>query len=188
MTDIRLLLCATWILLLLGCRHGAVAAADAGAHPDPAAAAPSGSSKSADPGFTPDAQLGKAAEGLALDAVDVARESFGVTLDWTDGSILQVEKVLDRMYRKRAAEHPQPDVVARVVRSFGSYIGEVYRRNHGASWGMVSMGGSSFPGLETTAGNRFWPWGRVQRRLENGPEDNVADYYRALVRDDASPH
>ena len=198
-------------LLVLGCRRGPAVPGDAGAHQQlarssedrhndsrvgfpvssdpghlarPATGASSSSSSTPEPGFTPDAKLGAAAGTLALDAVDLARDSFGQTLDWTDGSISQVERILDRMYRKRAAEKPSPDAIARVERTFGSYVGEVFRRNHGAAWGMITLADDTFPGLESSAGQRFWPWGRVQRRLTNGAEDNVSDYYRALVRDE----
>jgi hypothetical protein len=34
------------------------------------------------------------------------------------------------------------------AKMFGCYIGEVYRENHGATWGLVEMDGQRFPGLK----------------------------------------
>src|SRR5262249_11640166 len=141
--------------------------------PAPLAATSSGSSQIPGPGFTTDEELGAAAEALALDAIDIARDSFAVTLDWTDRSISQVESILDRMYRQRAVENPPPDAVTRVERSFGSYIGEVFRRNHGARWGMITMAGSTFPGLQSSAGQRFWPWGECKIGSKTGPKTTL---------------
>jgi hypothetical protein len=70
------------------------------------------------------------------------------------------------------------------AKMFGSYIGEVYRKNHGATWGLVEMAGQRFPGLksESAASTLFWPWGRPQNRLVDGAENNVWHYYSDLVK------
>ena len=41
------------------------------------------------------------------------------------------------------------------AKGFGSYVGEVFRRNHGGEWGMVTLGDHRFPGLRTTSGTNF---------------------------------
>ncbi len=76
-----------------------------------------------------------------------------------------------------------------MAKVLGSYVGEVFRRNHGATWGMVDLEGQSFPGLKASGqAGLFWPWGRVQNRIRNGPQDNVWQYYRHLVeKSGASP-
>jgi hypothetical protein len=66
----------------------------------------------------------------------------------------------------------------------GSYIGEVFRRNHGAEWGWVALQGSRFVGMERKASNLFWPWGKAQNRIVKGPEDNLWLYYQYLVNPD----
>ncbi len=66
------------------------------------------------------------------------------------------------------------------AKAFGSYVGEVYRRNHGATRSIVTLGGHNFPGLRTTSGVNFWPWGRAFNRITKGSEDNVSDYYAGI--------
>jgi hypothetical protein len=76
--------------------------------------------------------------------------------------------------RSSAAHGRTDEQVLQFAKLFGSYIGEVFRRNHGGRWGIVTLEGASFPGFEAAAdAGRFWPWGRVQNRLRNGAQDNV---------------
>jgi hypothetical protein len=81
-----------------------------------------------------------------------------------------------------ARAKPSEDQILQFSKMFGSYVGEVFRRNHGARWGMVTVGGDTLPGMEANKSrSRFWPWGRVQDRLVNGAEDNVWHYYQLLA-------
>jgi len=137
----------------------------------------------ADNSFSPDPNIQRMAEAYAQDAVDFAGKQFGVKLDWSDASIANVEQVLSKMSKSYVTTNPKPtdEQVMSFAKAFGSYVGEVYRRNHGATWGMVNLGGQKFPGLRTTSGVNFWPWGRAFNRITKGGEDNVSDYYAALV-------
>lgn len=65
---------------------------------------------------------------------------------------------------------------------FGSYVGEVYRRNHGGEWGIVTLGGERYPGMQTASRTDFWPWGRAFDRITKGPEDDIAAYYSSLLK------
>ena len=76
-------------------------------------------------------------------------------------------------FRDLAKAKPADELIREFSRMWGSYLGEVYRKNHGATWGRVTHGDQSFPGMKATFGSLFWPWGRVENRLRNGPEDNV---------------
>lgn len=80
-----------------------------------------------------------------------------------------------------ASPKPTSERVMMAAKMFGSYVGEVYRRNHDASRGMVHLDGQTFPGLRTGSGLNFWPWGRVFERITKGSEDNISDYYAALL-------
>jgi hypothetical protein len=133
--------------------------------------------------FTADPKIQKVAEAYAEDAVDYSAKRYGVKLDWSDQSIGNVELVLSKMSASYSATNPKPttEQVMSFAKGFGSYVGEVYRRNHGATWGMVTLGGQSFPGLKTASGINFWPWGRAFERITHGSENNVADYYAALL-------
>src|SRR5262245_41270518 len=137
--------------------------------------------------FQPDPQVAEIAEAYALDAVDLAARNFGVTLDWSEASVRQVEQMLGRLHDEMVSAQPPEDAVWTFAKAFGSYVGEVLRRHHGGEWGMVSMGGQSFPGLQQVGGALCWPWGKAHKRLVNGPEDNVWHYYSVLVQRPAEP-
>lgn len=133
--------------------------------------------------FASDQNVQKVAEAYALDAVEYSKKQFDITLDWTDASIVNVEKALALMRASYVSTTPRPtdEQVMSFAKSFGSYIGEVYRRNHGAEWGIVNLDGQKFPGLQTKSGINFWPWGRAFNRITQGEENNVSDYFNALL-------
>lgn len=133
--------------------------------------------------FISDSSVQKIAEAYALDAVDYSKKQFGITLDWTDSSIANVEKALVLMRASYVNANPKPteEQVMSFAKGFGSYIGEVYRRNHGAEWGMINLGDQKFPGLKTKLGTIFWPWGRVSNRIMQDEANNVTDYYKVLL-------
>lgn len=139
---------------------------------------------SSDQSFSPDPKIQRIAEAYSLDAVDFSAKQFGIKLDWSDASIANVEEALAQMSSSYASTSPKPtdEQVMAFAKGYGSYVGEVYRRNHGGEWGMVTIGGSRYPGVRTTSGSSFWPWGRVFNRITKGAEDNVSDYYAVLLQ------
>ena len=96
--------------------------------------------------------------------------------------------MLSCLHDQSATASPSPEQVYMFAKMFGSYVGEAFRKNHGAMWGIVQLGEDSMPGLQSARGERlFWPWGKVQNRLVNGSEDNVAYYYHVLVGECGKP-
>ena len=192
-----LILGAAATLSPLACRRGPPARADAAVAQPATRRSPKPTNEAKDASlsfaervfaaqFRASPDLAAEAATFARGAVDTARNTYAVDLDWSDGSIARVESILDRIHREHARTKPSVDEFDRIRRSFGSYIGEVFRRNHGATWGMIETGQDvPAPGLQSRAGQRFWPWGRVERRLLNGAEDDVADYYSALVANES---
>ncbi len=134
--------------------------------------------------FHPDPQIEKMAQAYAEDTVDFSAKHFAIKLDWSDASIANVEKGLAQMNLSYANTNPKPtdEQVMSFAKGFGSYVGEVYRRNHGGEWGMATLGGNRFPGLRSNSGTIFWPWARAFKRITEGGEDNIADYYSALLK------
>jgi hypothetical protein len=90
-------------------------------------------------------------------------------------------QALDGRDSVTATPKPTEDQAMGYAKAFGSYVGEVYRRNHGARWGMISLGGQPFPVLQTKSGVNFWPWVRALNRITVGAENNVEDYYQVLL-------
>jgi hypothetical protein len=133
--------------------------------------------------FSPDPRVAKVAEAYAKDAVDLAAGSFGTKLDWTDASVARVEAILAQLRASMPTPKPPDDVIWNFAKGFGSYVGEVMRKNHGGEWGTISEGANSFPGIRLKKGNDtlVWPWGRVHKRIVEGDENNVWDYYKTII-------
>jgi hypothetical protein len=131
--------------------------------------------------FTPDPKVAKIAEAYAKDAVDLAAKSFNTKLDWSDASISKVEAILANLRASMPTPKPPDEMIWNFAKGFGSYVGEVFRKNHGGDWGMVADGTNSYPGIRSKKDTLFWPWGRVQKRLVDGDENNVWHYYKWML-------
>jgi hypothetical protein len=130
-------------------------------------------------------------EAYAQDAVDMAREQFQLELDYSEGSLELVEKILSELHdtlpkgksSKSSKSKPSEDQIWRMAKIWGGYVGEVMRRWWGGNW---TMGGARFSNevisLETHDTVIFPPT-KVYKRIVNGPEDNVWDYYRLLKQE-----
>jgi hypothetical protein len=109
------------------------------------------------PSFTIDDKISKIAEAYSLDAVDMAARNFKTKLDWTDDSIALVEGILAKLHGSLSSgQRPPEDTIWKFAKAFGSYVGEVFRKNHGGDWGMVTHDGQTFPGarkLRDTTGH-----------------------------------
>lgn len=131
--------------------------------------------------FKKDDAIRKVAEAYAKDTVEYAKKHFDLKLDWSDASIQQLERMFVDLDTDRAQAAPTVERTGEFSKMFGSYVGEVYRRNHGATWGLVTWQGETFPGLEAKNGKLFWPWGRVQSRLVKGPAEDLSSWYLGLT-------
>jgi hypothetical protein len=133
--------------------------------------------------FVPDENIQKIAMAYAFDAVEFAWDRFQVMLDWSDSSIQHVETLLQRFHQELPKAKPSEEKILQFSKMFGSYIGEVFRNNHGGYWGMVTLGDEPFPGIRAMNRSKglFWPWARVRNRIVNGIEDNVWHSYQSLV-------
>lgn len=140
-------------------------------------------------GFEQDSKLQMVAEAYAQDAIDFARAHYSRRLDWSDESVRHIEEIAGHLHDTLPTPRPPEEQIFGFAKMLGSYVGEVFRRNHGADWGMVSLNDERFPGLKGHHdGVTFWPWGRLMNRLVNGGEDNVWHYYQRLISEHAAPH
>ena len=121
------------------------------------------------------------AEDSSRNLIDWARDQFGIHLDWSDDSIREIERIAGLAHEHYREKAPPFEHIKPYCTMIGSYIGEVFRRNHGAEWGIVTLNGASFPGMKHKPDGHFWPHGKAQQRILAGPEDNLWFYYRVLV-------
>lgn len=123
------------------------------------------------------------AVAYTLDAIDVAKKNFKITLDRTEGSIQNVENILDILHRSLSQDSPSEETVIMFSKLFGSYIGEIYRQYYPAEWGMIEIEGKPVVGLKNIEEEMvFWPWARAYHRVINGEEENVLIYYQSLIK------
>ncbi|MBA4749262.1 MAG: hypothetical protein H2057_01430 [Alphaproteobacteria bacterium] len=89
------------------------------------------------------------------------------------------------LFQKGSIPQERQDTYASI---YGCYLGDVYRVQHGATWGILTWKGDTCWGLETTnKAITFWPELRVLKRLTEGDSENVWHYYQALLAQDGHP-
>jgi hypothetical protein len=110
--------------------------------------------------------------GLADDAVKLAEER-GIELDYSPGSVEQVEQMLAPFHELRSRAQLSDEELDRNAHRFGAYIGEVLRRMHGGHWTQDHdvVGPNSYP-FHWKCGQTF-PIAWCGKRIINGDEDNV---------------
>lgn len=135
-----------------------------------------------DTDFTPDPKLQALALRAAEGCVRHLRSKFGKVADYSDAFVAEVESTLEFLWYRMPLDKPSQEDIEEFATVFGSYLGETYRRNHGGEWGTAS---GNAVALRTRSGVVCYPWGRVLKRLTNGPEDNVHHWYLALIRYDS---
>ena len=127
----------------------------------------------------------------AQDAVDHAKTAAGVTLDYSPDSIKRVEGVLETLYAamprglsRLFRRGPSREDVATMAKMYGGYIGEVVRRTAGGEWVFDTEIAPGETVISLRKGEqRIFPPTKVQKRLANGPEDNVWFYYQVLMKE-----
>lgn len=132
--------------------------------------------------FIANKEIENIAKEYAKYAVEFAKNQFNIRLDWSDRSIEQVEEILSKMHTSALKDKPSEENIYKFAQLFGSYIGEVYRRNHKAEWGLVTIDSEELPGLETKKGDIIWPWAKTNNRITNGDEENVLHYYKLIIQ------
>ena len=126
----------------------------------------------------------------AQDAVDHAKASCGIELDYSPQSVQQVETVLEQLYEalprgflaRLLRWGPSAEDIWIMSKMYGGYVGEVLRRANGGEWAVDT---EIAPGEQVIAlakgDGRAYPPSKVQKRLMNGSEDNVWVYFQWLM-------
>lgn len=116
----------------------------------------------------------------AAQALEVAKDS-GVTLDFSDKSIKEVEKILAECHREFKKLKSEEGFHG-LSMMFGAYIGEVIRKKgFGGTWGRdpPQMGEASFPFY--WRGQTLFLYAWCAKRIFDGSGDDVAFKYNVFV-------
>jgi hypothetical protein len=115
-------------------------------------------------------------------AVEMAKEN-GVTLDFSDDSINQVENLLAEFHLEYLKEQTEEGLHG-VAMMLGAYIGEVIRKKgYGGIWARndPQMGEDSFPFYWRDQTLFLYGW--CMKRIFDGEADNVAYKFKVFVLD-----
>ncbi len=121
------------------------------------------------------------APAIAETAVPWVLKTYGVQLDYSVFSLKQVDGILDDLRQTEKFETLQP-----LLFSVGCYVGEVFVRHGGAKWrnsaelGMTGVATSPIV-VEMPDGRGCNPVGKVYKRFQNGPDDNIAWFYHVMT-------
>ena len=109
---------------------------------------------------------------------DLARESYGLELDYSSSSLTQLDDLIDANFGPGSAD----DNAALIVAS-GAYVGEVVIRNHGGCWRAdEEFFHSPAVVIEGKLQTHTFPLSRVWRRFEYGNQHSLEAYYREVAR------
>jgi hypothetical protein len=114
-------------------------------------------------------------QAYAAEAVRAATQEYRQALDYSPGSIATLDAILEHL-----APETEPDQEFQAL-VWGSYFGEVLRRQYQAEWTMTPYpGGSvSVPTVEV-GGSRLYPTMKVHRRLTLGPSEDILTFYKLV--------
>ena len=128
--------------------------------------------------FQPAPAVAQRAAKEAAELVRFARAELGLRLDWSDASVAQIERLATELGKDLRREGGKLSEVDSLVRLLGSYVGEVYRRNHGGSWGEADFGGQRRVALRPEKGGALlWPAERIRQRLRQGAGSRLVAHY-----------
>jgi hypothetical protein len=117
---------------------------------------------------------------IADNAVTAARDKFGVTLDFTENSLEQLEVLLQQAhqgYKSASSSGNSPNTpIENTVRVWGSYFGEVIRRSLGGDW--IA---SQKEVILQLGSRRLDPLGQVRCRIVEGQQNNLQRYFQELL-------
>ena len=137
-----------------------------------------------------DEKVKEVAETYANDCVNWVASNFSGRIDYEDRNIGAIENFLDDLYKANKKNPLPKDRLDSFEKMFGFYIGEVFKRNHGnVSWGWgISDGERVYALCKNSTGDALcYPVQKIQKRIENGSEENVLVYYHALIEYSKSP-
>lgn len=118
----------------------------------------------------------------ALDAVTIARDRYGVTLDFSEASVSNLEGLLSKVHEQlpKAGDpnRPSDEWIAGISITFGVYLGEIFRKNLGGKWMPQNPHvPGSLPALNIHS-TMLTPCRKVSLRILHGPGDNVEFFYK----------
>jgi hypothetical protein len=124
-------------------------------------------------------------------ARDAAWQWRQTDFNHTKETIALLEEMLGELYdelhrpslRKKIGLGTSDVDIEQWANLWGIYLGETLRTQFGGEWIMGHEEAPNLLGVEFTDGTTIFPTARVFRRLEQGAEQSVMDYYAMVVEE-----
>jgi hypothetical protein len=132
-----------------------------------------------------DVTIADVMRAYAIDAVDYAKRRFDVTLDYSERSLEDIERILadytgSGLLVPDDLSDAEREELWMFCKMMGGYVGEVIIRNIGGEWQMKDMsGGAASIKLVSTGGVEGAPPEAIWRALTE-PYKSIVSYYRGL--------
>ena len=118
-------------------------------------------------------------QAFAEQAVHLGRE-FKINLDYSEGSLEQVERLLARFHDELTSANPGSKL-EEMAKIWGGYLGEVVRRRFGGEWSIEKYPAGDFLIVTLNVnGARLFPSMKVHKRLTDGGSENIWSFYQAV--------
>ena len=118
---------------------------------------------------------------LAQEAVTIARDRYGVTLDFSEASAKQLEALLAQLHvrlpKPGDPARPSDEWITSHAITFGAYLGELLRKNLGGNWLQQNPTAPGSLPVLNVQGNILTPCRKALKRILEGPGENVASFY-----------
>ena len=118
-------------------------------------------------------------QAFAEQAVHLGRE-FKINLDYSEGSLEQVERLLARFHDELTSANPGSKL-EEMAKIWGGYLGEVVRRRFGGEWSIEKYPAGDFLIVTLNVnGARLFPSMKVHKRLTEGSNENIWSFYQSV--------
>jgi len=122
----------------------------------------------------------------AQEAVTIARDRYGVTLDFSEASVKQLETLLAGMHgglpKLGDPARPSDQWITSIAVTLGAYLGEILRRNLGGTWLKQNPTAPGSLPVLNVHGNILTPCRKVLKRILEGSGENVAYFYQVACQ------
>lgn len=125
-------------------------------------------------------------QAYAGDAVAYAKKKFGIVLDYSEQSLVNVDALLSAMTANGLLttdelSEEQKDGIWTLCKVFGGYVGAVIIKHIGAQW-ESEPGSDGSTNIKLKVANRITasPPEKVWKRLTESETDMIIGYYRGL--------
>ena len=119
-------------------------------------------------------------------AVSHAQERFGIKLDYSEQSLMDVDRILsgiaaDGLFQPDRMSAEERENLQCLCNAYGGYLGEVMIRHIGGKWHSKNLGDGGFT-TELTVRERLTgvPPDRIWKRLTQCEFDTIIGYYRGV--------